>query len=327
MIGFRSLSGREDGIVSFLHSEFERRTWNPQLLPVEGTRSNLFVQFGVPKIVFTTHVDVVPGPEGLFSPRFEEDRLYGRGAVDAKGIAATMVVVCEQLLKSGATDFGLLLVVGEELDGIGARAAARALLGRGIRYIINGEPTEGAAARAHKGGLGFKATYNGKASHSGYPEAGLDANQLAIEGATRLLGADYGEDPVLGPATLSLGRISGGVAGNIISPEATIEGLVRTVTPHSAVIQTIKEAASPGTVEVTYDVPPMSLLEIPGLPSAVVAYCCDIQFFAPLGAEAVLYGPGSILRAHTDTEFISRSEIEGALSGYRHIFETLRARL
>ena len=322
-IKFKSLSGFEQEVVQYFKREMELLGWSPVYLPVTGDRANLYVEFGSPKILFTTHLDVVAAPPELFSPRVIQDSLYGRGACDAKGIAATMMVVAQQLLCQGQSGFGILFVVGEEHDGAGAQAAARQLPNRGIQFIINGEPTEGVVASSHKGGLGFTVAVSGTACHSGYPEAGVDANRLAIELGHRLLNLNLGEDSKLGKATINLGRIDGGMGASVISPRATIEGLVRTVGPNAAVVNRIKEVVSPFILEITYDVPCSDLLEIPSLPSSVVAFCCDIPFFSTLGAQAVLYGPGSILRAHTDNEYITRNEIESAIAGYHTIFQYL----
>lgn len=324
LITFRSLSGEERGVVSYLAAEMQRWGWHPKLLPVTSSCDNLWVEFGTPKIVFTTHLDVVPAPENLFSPILEGEKLTGRGACDAKGLAATMVAVAHNLLDKGEKDFGLLFVVGEEEDGIGARAASDQLRGAGIKFIINGEPTEGLIAKAHKGAVGFTLTFNGTSCHSGYPELGKDANRAALQTGARLTELNFGHSKTLGSATINIGKFDGGVSANVVSANATLHGLIRTVTPNSEVIATLAKACGDGELSVVYDVPCTELLEVPGIPSTVVAYCCDIQFFAPLGAQAVLYGPGSINRAHTDFEFITRSEIAEAIKGYEKIFYYLR---
>ena len=54
-------------------------------------------------------------------PRLEGERLYGRGACDAKGIAAAMMVAAENLAAKGEKRVDLLFVVGEEKGSDGAR--------------------------------------------------------------------------------------------------------------------------------------------------------------------------------------------------------------
>jgi acetylornithine deacetylase len=325
LIRFRSLSGHEGAIADFLVDSFSSRGWNVERLPVADGRDNIFVTFGTPEIVFTTHTDIVPGPDHLFEPFCQNDRLYGRGACDTKGIIATMVAAAEELRERGETNFGLLFVVGEEFDGIGARTAARQLRNRGIRYLINGEPTECKIMRAHKGGLGVTIVAEGVACHSGYPSEGDDANARLIEVLSRIYQTSWPNDPVLGPTTVSCGLIQGGVAANIISPRAEAQLVFRTVSPHSEVISILEQLIPASCrMEIVYDAPVVHLLEVPGIPSDVAAYCTDIPFFAPLRAETVLFGPGSILVAHTDEEHISFEEISKAITGYKQIFSELK---
>lgn len=327
LIAIRSLSGNERGATTHAARFCESLGWQVELLPVAEERENLFVSFGQPNIVFTTHLDVVPAPEALFTPRREGDKLIGRGACDAKGIAATLIGVCDQLRKRGRTNFGLLLVVGEEVDGIGARSAAQALQGHGIRYIVNGEPTEGRLMTAHKGALGAELRFIGTACHSGYPELGEDANRKMIEVCAKLLAHDFGESARLGKATINIGRLDGGVQANVVSPAAEIELLIRTVTPNAPVIDQLEAIAGRNaSVHVTYNMDPIELLSLPGFETDVANYGTDIPCFAPLGAPAVLYGPGSIHRAHTDHEYITIQEIEDACDGYLRIFDELNRR-
>jgi acetylornithine deacetylase len=327
LIRFRSLSGSEGPITDFLFETLSARGWDVERLPIGGDRDNLFVSFGIPEILFTTHTDVVPGPDYAFFPVVRDGRLYGRGACDTKGIIATMITVADRLRERGVSNFGLLFVVGEELDGIGARRASEQLQGRGVRFIINGEPTEGKVMRAHKGSLGLDISCEGVACHSGYPEQGRDANAELVRILARIIEYPWPADSTLGRTTVNCGVISGGMAGNIISPRAEARVVFRTVTSNGEILSTVNEMLPPtASIEVGYDVPPVSLLEIPGMPSDVAAYCTDIPNFAPLGAECVLYGPGSILVAHTDQEHIALKDIEEAIFGYEHIFNRLRER-
>lgn len=327
LIRLRSLSGGEGPITDFLSKTLSARGWNVERLPIGDARDNLFVSFGKPEIVFTTHTDVVPGPDDAFSPVVRDGRLYGRGACDTKGIIATMVTVAERLRARGIGDFGLLFVVGEEVDGVGARRASHQLQGRGIRFIINGEPTEGKIMRAHKGCLGLEISCAGVACHSGYPDEGKDANAELVRNLARIIDYPWPADATLGPTTVNCGVMKGGVAGNIISPRAEATVVFRTVTPSGGILSTVKQLLSPAaSMRVVYDVAPVSLMEIPGMPNDVAAYCTDIPNFAPLGAECVLYGPGSILVAHTDEEYIALKDIEEAILGYEYIFDHLKER-
>ncbi len=328
LIAIPSLSNDEGKLVSWLSRYLESLHWQVERIAVPNGREDILVSFGTPSILFTTHLDVVPGPKEIFKPRRDGGRLYGRGACDAKGIAATMIGTCSNLLQRGHRDFGLLFVVGEEWDGSGAKAAAKLLGGRGIRYLINGEPTNGTVASGHKGFISVDIEFKGRSAHSGYPECGIDANAKLIRTATRLLAADFGSDRILGKSTVHCGQISGGIAGNVISPSAALSCSVRTVSSNEEALAKVQELCTEAAeVKLTYDCPAVPLRTVPGLPSAPVSFATDIPNFAPLGAQALLFGPGSILVAHTDDESISTDEIESALEGYQRIFDHLRDEL
>jgi acetylornithine deacetylase len=328
LIRIKSLSGKEQEIVNYLDALFKNWGWKPELLEVEPNRCNILVSFGRPEILFTTHVDIVPGADFLFEPKQIGDRLCGRGACDTKGIIATMIASIKDLLAKGGDNFGLLLVVGEELDGSGAKAAARQLQGRGIRFIINGEPTEGLVMKAHKGVLGLAISCDGRACHSGYPELGVDANKKLIKVLTRLIEADWPKDSILGETTLNVGQIKGGAAGNIISSRAEANLLFRSVCDNEILLATVKGiVGSEASLKVNYAAPPVFLKDIPELKSGIASYCTDIPNFAPLNAEAVLYGPGTIHLAHTDEESIGVSDIEDARRGYDLIFHRLKSEI
>lgn len=328
LIAIPSLAPDEQSLIRFLRADLEARGWKVESISVAGsTRCDLFVAFGTPEIVFTTHIDVVPGPEKLFKPRVENDSVWGRGACDAKGIAATMIAVAQELLRSKETGFGLLFVVGEEDDGIGAKTAAHELKHRGIRFVIDGEPTENKLVLAHKGSVSVRISFAGRACHSGYPELGDDANAKLIRAACVLMDSDFGRDPVLGSSSVLCGVISGGVAGNVVSPRAELNVSVRTVSENEAVLDKIKACVPQAeSFEVTYNCPPTRCLEVPGFDTTVVAFGTDIPHFAELGAQCLLYGPGSIFIAHTDQEHIDRRSIDRAVEDYCSLFRTLRKR-
>jgi acetylornithine deacetylase len=328
LIKFKSYSGQEQEIISFLKDKFASWGWPTELVEVEENRFNLLVSFCKPEIIFTTHVDVVPGNESLFSPTIKDGVITGRGACDTKGIISTMVAVIKDLLDSGEKNFGLLLVVGEEIDGSGAKAAARRLVDRGIRWLVNGEPTEGRIMLAHKGVLGVTISTEGKACHSGYPELGDDANLKLINVLKKLSETRWPVSSNLGKTTLNIGQIKAGVAGNIISPRAEANLAFRTVADNQELLQMVREVVGDAAkIKVTYSAPAVNMADVPGLPSGVAAYCTDVPNFAPLGAKAILYGPGNIHFAHTDYESISASDIEDARKGYRLIFHHLKNEL
>jgi acetylornithine deacetylase len=324
LVSIPSVSGNELEVLEYLTTTFTSFGWQYEKLEISEKRFNIFVTFGNPDICFTTHVDVVPAREHQFSPEIKNGRLYGRGACDAKGILASMICAVRNLELDGESSMSLLVVVGEETDGIGAKTASKQLSGRGIRYLVNGEPTEGKLVSAHKGGLGFRITTRGISCHSGYPEYGVNANSTLIDIAYQIQNTSFGEDPVLGAATVNLGLIKAGSAGNVISDFGQIHGMIRTVTDSESVIASLEEIISGrAELEILNNAPKVHLKTLPGFEISTVSYVTDIPHFLPLGAESLLYGPGSIRQAHTDDEWIDFNELEDSVSGYCRIFKNL----
>lgn len=325
LIAIPTLPGQEQPGISFLLDSLSGLGWELMELPVSSGRSNLLISAGDPKILFTTHIDVVPGGPDLFNPRISEGRLYGRGACDAKGILVCMLAAISRLREEGYQDLGLLVVVGEEDDGIGARSAAADLSNRGIKYLVNGEPTECRFAAAERGGLGFEISVSGRAVHSGYPELGIDANRILLQIAQELLANSFGNDRILGDATINIGQITAGIGPSIVSPVATMGALIRTVSDNAPLRRQIEGiVAGRGSITWTYDCPLASMFVPEGEESVVVKYCSDVPGFASLGAVPLMYGPGSIHQAHTKDEFVEINQLIKAIDGYVKLFKTLQ---
>jgi acetylornithine deacetylase len=329
LIKIPSISGDERAVCERMESELRRRGWDPIRIPVSPDRWSIFAALGDPKIVYSTHLDVVPAESALFIPRYDGTRLTGRGACDAKGVAAAMLAAAENLKADGKSNFGLLFVVGEEVDGIGAKRAREFLSQAGIRWIVNGEPTEGKIMRGHKGHLGVEIACSGQACHSGYPHLGIDANKKLITIASRLLGASWGSDPDLGSGTINVGVIEGGKAWNVVSPHAALRCIVRTVEPRnlSSEERLQQLVGEEGTIKILANADPVRLETFPEFESDVAAFGTDIPSFGSLAEHYVLYGPGSIHVAHTDRESITVEDLVGATKGYQQLYELITGRI
>jgi succinyl-diaminopimelate desuccinylase len=77
----------------------------------------------VPTIVFHGHLDIVPGHPAQFAPRFEGDRLYGRGAYDMKGGLAAMMCAVHDLAEQSDVRVRLVIVPDEESEDIERRSS------------------------------------------------------------------------------------------------------------------------------------------------------------------------------------------------------------
>jgi acetylornithine deacetylase len=319
LISIPSISGGEKDVVEFLSRYLSDRGFEIDLQEVERDRFNLYAGRGRADVVLSTHTDTVP-PYIEF--REDDQFLYGRGACDAKGIIAAMVKAAERLAESGASDFGLLLVVGEEAGSPGARAAN--LIPNESRFLINGEPTESKVALGSKGALRAIFRAKGRAAHSAYPHMGESAVDKLLDVLADLRRVELPFDPRLGATTMNVGVIKGGVAANVIPAEAEAELMFRVVGGAGELRRIVEEVAG-GRVETSYtfacDAVFMERLD--GFETTTVAFTTDIPLLTNWG-KPLLFGPGSILDAHTSHERISKSELQEAVDIYASMVMKLK---
>jgi acetylornithine deacetylase len=325
LIDLDSTTGREAPAVDFLFTRLSelaaRHGGHSERMPAARGRDNVLVTFGDPIVTLSTHIDTVPP----FFPSTEDaTHIHGRGACDAKGILAAMVLAAELLLAEGGRNFALLFVVGEERDSAGAKAAAAAT--RGSRFLINGEPTDNRIALGAKGALRYELTARGKLAHSAYPELGHSAIHTLLDVLHEVRALPLPSDPLLGPATLNIGTISGGRAPNVVADEAHAEIMFRTVGDPTSIRASV-ERLSANRVEVreVLHSAAMHFERFDGLPTTVVAFTTDIPIFAGAWGQPFLIGAGSIHVAHTTEERISKQELSDAVAIYSRMVRQLLA--
>src|SRR5258708_29203225 len=300
LVDIESITGNEETVglylfdyLSTLASRYQGRV---ERMEVEPHRFNVFAQFGErPMVTLSTHMDTVPP---FFPSREDEECIWGRAACDTKGIIASMITAAVALLENGGTNLGLLFVVGEERNSVGAFHAARHP--RGSRFLINGEPTENKLALGSKGALRDELVAHGKMAASAYPELGESAIEKLLDTLADVRKIELPVDETLGPSTLNIGTIAGGRAPNVIPDEARAELLIRLVGDSSSTKRAMLEAAR-GRVEVNdvLEIPALRLGSLDGLETTVVAYTTDIPAFGNAWGQPFLFGPGTIHVAHT----------------------------
>ena len=162
LIDIPSVTGEEKAVGEFLLEFLQADGWECRSQEVATQRFNILASQGQPEILLTTHVDTVPP----FFPSDEDANfLYGRGACDAKGIAAAMICAAQDLVEAGERTVGLLFVVGEETNSIGARKAQQ--LGLNCSFLIDGEPTDNELVIGHKGVVSVRVHARGVAAPLG----------------------------------------------------------------------------------------------------------------------------------------------------------------
>jgi acetylornithine deacetylase len=318
LVDIDSTTGREGEAARWVADFLRGRGFAVTEQRVDTSRFNVIATIGEPRLVFSTHLDCVPP---FFPSRVEGDRLYGRGACDAKGILAAQVCAAERLRREGETRIGLLFVVGEEHGSDGARKANQ--FANLCRYLVDGEPTDNRLGLATRGVLRLRLRSTGRAAHSSFPELGESAIDKLIDALLALRSIELPADPALGRTNYTIGLISGGVAPNVVSPAAEAEVMFRTVSDATAVRRAVVPLERRVAIEHILDVPPVRLKTVPGFEAAVFPYTTDIPLLSAWG-EPLLFGPGSVHVAHTDDEFVSLEEL---IAAERHYAVLARALL
>jgi len=313
LVDIESITGNEGPVGHFLVKQLSDFGYTVQHTPVEGERANVYAtsaQDPNPAIFFSTHMDTVPP----YIPSSEDEaRIYGRGSCDAKGIVAAQIAAAQQL-KADGIHVGLLFLVGEERDSLGAKVANKQ--SNACRFLINGEPTENRVAVASKGALRVELTASGRMAHSAYPELGESAIDKLVEALHRLRAMRLPSDPDVGPCTLNIGHIEGGRAPNVIPDKARALLLYRLIGPSEQLRRDIVETVGKlAEVEFTLEIPFVRMRSFDRMPTMVAAFTTDIPALTNWG-QPLLVGPGSIHVAHTEGEYVDKQQLVEAVELY-----------
>jgi acetylornithine deacetylase len=318
LVDIESISSNEAAVGNYLYGELCRLGYQTRRMPVEGNRFNVYAtspEQPNPAVVFSTHMDTVPP---FIASSEDAARIYGRGSCDAKGIIAAQIAAAERLRLEGIC-VGLLFLVGEERDSLGAQAAnefAASQPAHACKYMVNGEPTENRIALASKGTLRVEVTASGRMAHSAYPELGDSAIDKLLAALTRLRAMPLPSDPEVGACTLNIGLIEGGRAPNVIPDYAHADLLYRLIGPSQDLRRRILATAGDSVkVEFPLELPFLRFRAVDGLPTMIAAFTTDIPRLTNWG-EPLLIGPGSIHVAHTDGEFIEKKQLAEAIDLY-----------
>ncbi len=323
-----SVTGDEAGYAESLARALEQRGLAVEREAVAEGRFNLLARAGEPRVVFCTHLDTVPP---YFGSSEDAEFVRGRGACDAKGQAASMLAAAEALLTSGEDRVGFLFTVGEEIDSIGAVVANQRQASPWTpAFTIVGEPTDGRFVRAHKGVFKARLCAHGVAGHSSQ-NIGPSAVHELVACLARVLATDWGNDPVLGRGSVNVGLISGGIAPNVVAPEASASILARLARPfdearrafEAALTEHVTPHSDPfGYGPITFALP----ADVSPDEAPVVAFGTDAPYLDGWG-ERLLFGPGAILDAHTDHEKIAKRDLASAAARHVDVVRDLLARV
>lgn len=331
----------------------------------DGSKAALFATVGPMidgGIVLSGHTDVVPVTGQVwtsdpFRLRREGGLIYGRGSCDMKGFDAVALAMIEEFRTAPLKrPIHILLSYDEETTCLGPVDTIRRFgvdLPRPAAVIV-GEPTLMQIADAHKSVSTYLTRVEGIEGHSSQPSFGISA----IEGACALVGELYrlGEelaqtgdpggrfDP---PAsTLSVGRIEGGTARNILARQCSFHWEFRALpgvaadyalrhlehyTEHSlmpwlnrhgreARVETLTEITVPGLAPDPGSVAERLAFQLTRSNRTIaVSYATEAGRFQGAGIPTVVCGPGSIAQAHQPDEFVAESELAACIAFMRQL--------
>ena len=266
--------------------------------------------------------NVIPGLTGNLT-----EAIAGRGSCDAKGQVFAMISACQRLAEEGCTNFGLLLLAGEETGSWGAKAFAKTDFR--AEYLVVGEPTDNCMVSASKGTKSFDLKFTGEAFHSGYPEHGVSAVDLFVDFVNKLKAKDFGIDPVLGETTWNIGLLKSDNPQNILSPELTCRIYFRTTFVSDAAVSAWM-AAAPDITGLTGNLSitprggdtPARYWTVKGLPAKSVAFGSDAPHLTNFTHKAIC-GPGSITVAHRDDEHVLVADLATAVEQYLTLYRAV----
>lgn len=282
-------------------------------IPVSDNRFNIFASLGIPKVILSAHLDTV---SPYIPPKETDTHIYGRGSCDTKSCVASMITAAVKCKEDGLSNFGLIFTVGEEEDFDGAIKIKES--GLKIPFIIVGEPTSLEIVNGHFGMLVLKITAPGKAAHSSTPEKGINAIDSLILAIKQIQSI-----PIYPDSLMSLVKIDGGIADNIIPAESNCtfsfrihpqdtndyQKIIKSVIGSSYKITKILDASS------VYSKVPNELSFIKK--QKIVKYGTDLSILK----NGIVLGPGDIKYAHGDNEQIKKSELKRAVNVYYEIIK------
>ncbi len=353
----------EGGISSYLGSWFQAKGIAVERQVVSPGRDNLIARYESPKgrrtLLFDAHQDTVP-VDGMtidpFAAELKGGRLYGRGSCDVKGGMAAMLIAFARLVHERPSDSASVIMactVDEEFTHTGSSLLAESIHGADLAIVA--EPTLLNIVDRHKGAVRWKIRTRGVACHSSTPRLGENAIYAmarvisALEEYADVL-ADSTPDPVLGPPSLSVGRIEGGVSSNVV-PDSCYVDIDRRVIPGEKAAECPRLARDylahrlgdlMNRVEFLpawLNMPPLVAGQaepfLPGLRSAIervggrtpevigVPYGTDAGPLGEAGLPCVVFGPGDIAQAHTKDEWVDLDQVRLASEMYFEIAKGL----
>ena len=338
---------------------------------VEGTKSNLIATLGpdiAGGVVMSGHTDVVPvagqawDTDPFTLTEKADGRIYGRGACDMKGFLALALAAAPDLLAANLRrPVHLAFSYDEEIGCLGSPAMIAAIVADvpAPAFVVVGEPTNMEAVSGHKGISTYRVTVTGHEAHSSLTHLGVSAVMEAVplladlKALSDRLEAETDPNSPFTPghATLTIGLLNGGTAGNILARECAfqfdlrcpagqdpdkiltafrqkvlnLDQSLKTRFPECGAVL-VQGAGTPPLRPETEGEAERFVRRITGDngPPRVVSYAAEAGQFQEAGFSTVICGPGSIEQAHQPNEYVERRQMERGAEFMARLIELAR---
>jgi succinyl-diaminopimelate desuccinylase len=332
---------------------FKKAGLKPQLDVWDKNRANITVRLKStgerPGLLFVGHLDVVPAENAaMFTPVERGGKIFGRGSCDMKGglacAAAAIVETCKSNIKLKG-DIIFSATAGEETDSAGIIKFVKSFKDKNLCGIIVPEPTDFELVVAHRGLLWLQIITKGKPAHSSMPQLGINAIDAMRKFLNELEKFKIpGINKQLGKASLSVNKIAGGTASNIVPDLCSTQIDIRTVpgqqikniiadlnkviaklakknSNFNAEIKIIRHAGSLQTDEKSPFV--KAIKHTLNIEAKAVAFTTDAPYLTIYNKPIVVFGPGSPGLCHKPNEHIKIKDMENGVEHYKKIFVSL----
>ena len=369
LVGFDTTSRRSNlALIDWVEAYLDGHRVPHRRVPnADGSKSNLIATVG-PAIeggaVLSGHTDVVPvdgqpWDTDPFETVEHDGRIYGRGTCDMKGfLALALGAVPELIAAKPRKPVHLAFSYDEEIGCLGAPSMI-AVIRKELpapAFVVVGEPTDMVAVSGHKGISYFRVTVTGREAHSSQTQLGVSAIMEAVQlmaSLTELSARLEREADPASPftpkgATLTIGLVNGGTAGNILAREcsflfdlrcppsldprtilapffAQVEALDAALKARApeAGVSIVQQSSTPSFAPEPDGVAESFARRLAGDngPSRAVAFATEAGQFQQAGFSTVLCGPGSIEQAHQPNEFVEVAQMQRGRDFMRRLVE------
>lgn len=317
-----------------------------------------------PTLMYHAHIDTVPLGQNArwshdpFAGTLADGRVYGLGSVDDKAPLAAMLRVAADLAARPGELRGRLVVVCAADEEVGGTLGTRWLAEAGhlptCDFIVVGEQTDNRVATANKGVLRATFRVGGRTAHATTPANGRNA----INGMAQLIRdleryqrevLDPRPHRLLGPPSINVGVIEGGVSANVVADACLIKVDRRMVPGEApeavmAELEALAAAAQARDLERRYSVGDFLVsrwfesgaadphtrrllaisAEVTGAPADPIGYLpgSDAKHLTGLARQGmVIFGPGSYEVAHAPDEYTTVADLEATYTILRRFAE------